>query len=114
EEQFTFNVQQTLFSVTKQIKDREIEDFYNVYSKYVDSLEVPENVNFSELVYKTKNDRTNEIFVYSDGILEEDYKLSSSFLDMDFDSIQFKRLTNRKKTTRINPGVDGENPSESN
>ena len=114
EEQFTFNVQQTLFSVTKQIKDREIEDFYNVYSKYVDSLEVPDNVNFSELVYKTKNDRTNEIFVYSDGILEEDYKLSSSFLDMDFDSIQFKRLTNRKKTTRINPGVDGENPSESN
>jgi len=113
EEQFTFNVQQTLFSVTKQIKDREIEDFYNAYSN-LDTLDAPENVNFSELVYKTKNDKTNEVFIYSDGVLEEDYKLSSSFLDIDFDSIQFKRLTNRKTTTTINPGIDNESPSESN
>ncbi|WP_203293026.1 sensor histidine kinase [Luteirhabdus pelagi] len=107
EDQFTFNVQQTLATVAKDIERREIDDYYTIFSKYLDSVEVIDDIAFNELIYKTRNDRNNEVLIYSDGILEEDYKLSSAFMDLEFDSIQFKRLTNRKTTTKITPGIDG-------
>ncbi|PKA84620.1 two-component system phosphate regulon sensor histidine kinase PhoR [Ulvibacter sp. MAR_2010_11] len=107
EDQFSFNVRQTLLSVSEKIQLRELEDYYNIYSGYVDSIDVPDNVNFSELIYTTKNEGSNETYIFSDGILEEDYKLSSNFLDTEIDSIQFKKITNKKTTTKIIAGLDG-------
>jgi Signal transduction histidine kinase len=107
EDQFTFNVRQSLISVSNTIQMRELEDYYTVYSGYVDSINAPDNVNFSELIYTTKNNINNETYIFSDGILEEDYKLSSNFLDTEVDSIQFKKITNKKSTTKIVLGIDG-------
>jgi len=107
EEQFTFNVRQALINVSKKIQMRELEDYYSVYSGYVDSIDVPDNISFSELIYTTGNDSNNETYIFSDGILEEDYKLSSSFLDTEIDTIQFKKITNKKSTTKVVVGIDG-------
>lgn len=107
EDQFTFNVRQTLISVATQIQLREIEDYYEVYSGLADSTEVPDNVSFSELIYTTTNEKDNETYIFSDGILEEDYKLSTGVLDTETDSIEFKKITNKKTTTRIVRGLDG-------
>jgi two-component system phosphate regulon sensor histidine kinase PhoR len=107
EDQFTFNVRQSLISVSNHIQMRELEDYYTVYSGYVDSINVPDNVNFSELIYTTRDNRNNETYIFSDGVLEEDYKLSSNFLDTEVDSIQFKKITNRKSTTKVARGLDG-------
>ena len=107
EEQFTFNVRQALINVSNKIQMRELEDYYNVYSGYVDSIDVPDNISFSELIYTTGNDSNNETYIFSDGILEEDYKLSSSFLDTEIDTIQFKKITNKKSTTKVVVGIDG-------
>ncbi|MCW9037259.1 MULTISPECIES: HAMP domain-containing sensor histidine kinase [Altibacter] len=109
EDQFSFNVRNTLIAVASTIQLRELEDYYNVYSGYVDSIDVPDNVNFSELIYTTRNNETDETVIFSDGILEEDYKLSSNFLDTEIDSIRFKKITNKKSTTKLLPGVDGSN-----
>jgi len=106
-EQISFNYQQVLKDVSEEIQVREIEDYYRIYSGLADSVERPGNINFSELVYTTKSNRSNETYIFSDGILEEDYKLSSSFLDTDIDSILFKRIINKKSTTKIIEGVDG-------
>lgn len=106
QEQFTINVRHVLLSVAKKIQLREIEAYYKVYSTYVDSIDVPDNVTFTELAYKIQN-KNNEIFQYTDGILEQDYKLSSSLFDSELDSIQFKKLTNRKTKTKITHSLDG-------
>src|SRR5690606_990175 len=112
-DQFTINVKQVLISVAAEIQLREVEAYYKVYSSYVDSIEVPDNVSFTELAYRIQNKSTNETYIFTDGILEQDYKLSAGILDHDMDSIQFRKLTNRKTKTRISEGLDGQTQTES-
>ncbi len=107
EEQFTLNVRQVLINVSKNIQLKETEYYYDIYSGLIDTIEIPNQERFSELIYTITNNRNNETYIFSDGILEEDYKLSTSFLDLEIDSIQFKKLTNRKITTKITSGIDG-------
>ncbi len=107
EDQFTLNVRQLLISVSKEIQLEEIEKYYEVYSAIIDTITVPDQASFSELIYTITNERNDETFIFSDGVLEENYKLSTSALDLDIDSIQFKKITSRKITTKITSGVDG-------
>jgi len=109
EDQFNFDIRQALSEVTDNIELREIDTYFEVYSGLVDSLTVPESVSFSELTYRTGSDNDNETYIFSDGIIEQDYKLSSSFLDTEIDSFQFVKLTNKTKTTRIIGNIDGKN-----
>lgn len=107
DEQFTINAKQVLLSVAKEIQLRENEAYYQVYSAYVDSIQVPDNQSFTELAYSIQNKATNETYIFTDGILEQDYKLSSGLFDSNLDSIQFRKLTSRKTKTRISVGLDG-------
>ena len=112
DEQFSINVQQILTATAKEIQLREVDYYYEIYDGYIENIETPDNVSISELIYKINSENSDETFIFSDGILQEDYKLSSSFLDTEMDSIQFKKLTNRKSTTKISHGVDGDNTTE--
>ena len=107
EDQFTLNIRQVLISVSKEIQLEEIEKYYQVYNSIIDTVQIPDQVSFSELIYTITNERKDEIYIFSDGVLEENYKLSSSALDLDMDSIQFKKITSRNITTKITPGIDG-------
>jgi len=107
EDQFTLNVRQILISVSKEIQLDEIEKYYDVYNSIIDTIEVPDQASFSELIYTITNERNDETYIFSDGVLEENYKLSTSALDLDMDSIQFKKITSRRITTKITPGIDG-------
>ncbi len=106
-DQFTFSVRQVLIEVARKVQLEETEQYYALYNGLVDSLDVPNNVSVTELIYRIVNEDKKETVVFSDGIIEEDYKLSSYFLDLEMDSIPFKRITNQKKTTTITEGVDG-------
>ncbi len=108
EDQFTFSVRQVLIEVAREVQLRETEEYYRLYSDLVDSVKVPKNVNVTELIYRIVNEDKNETVIFSDGIIEEDYKLSSYLFDSDIDSIEFKKITNQKKTTRIISGLDGQ------
>ena len=107
EEQINFSFHQVLNETAQEIEASEIESYYRIYSGLADSVDLPENINFSELVYTTKTDNSNETIIFSDGILEEDYKLTSSFLDTEIDSILFKKIINKKSATKVVAGVDG-------
>ncbi len=109
EDQFTINVRNVLIATSKEINKREVDYYFDIFSKYIDSVDKPDNVTASELIYKINNDDNNEAYIFSDGVLEEDYKLTSSFLDVEIESFQFKKLTSKKSTTKLNPGIDGAN-----
>lgn len=106
-EQFEITAKRVLLSVAKEIKLRETEAYYQLYIPYIDSIEVPDNVSFTELVYRYQNKETNETYIFTDGVLEQDYKLSFGIFDIETDSIQFKKLTNRKTKTKISESLDG-------
>lgn len=107
EEQFTYNVKQVLIEVATKVQLQETETYYQLYNGLIDSIDQPENVNFTELIYKIVNEEKNETIIFSDGIIEEDYKLSSVIYDSEIDSIPFKKITNQKKTTKIINKLDG-------
>jgi two-component system phosphate regulon sensor histidine kinase PhoR len=111
EDQFVYNVRQTLIKVSSELQERELEYYYRLYNEVADSIGKTDGSTFREIVYTRADNSTNETFIYSSGILEEDYKLASNFLDVDFDSIDFKKLYNRKFTTTVREGVDGSQPS---
>ncbi|MCF6308166.1 MAG: HAMP domain-containing histidine kinase [Flavobacteriaceae bacterium] len=107
EDQFTLNVRQLLISVSKEIQLNEVEKYYDIYSSFIDTIQVPDHASFSELIYTITNERNDETYIFSDGVLEENYKLSNSALDLDIESIQFKKITSRRITTKITSGIDG-------
>ena len=107
EDQFTINVRNVLIATSKEINKREVDYYFDIFSNYIDSVDKPDNVTVSELIYKINNEENTEAYIFSDGVLEEDYKLTSSFLDTEIESFQYKKLTSKKSTTKVNSGVDG-------
>jgi len=107
EDQFTLNVRQLLISVSKEVQLEEVEKYYTIFNNIIDTIKVPDQASFSELIYTIANERNDETYIFSDGVLEENYKLSTSALDLDMDSIQFKKITSRRVTTKVTSGIDG-------
>ncbi len=108
EEQFSFNARQVLLNVVEQVEQQELDKYYVQYATLADS-EKPTSSRLSELFQIKQDELTNETFFYSNSILQEDYKLSSQFLNRDKDSIDFKKLINQKVTRIVrNDEIDGE------
>ncbi|HET8753700.1 MAG TPA: histidine kinase dimerization/phospho-acceptor domain-containing protein, partial [Salinimicrobium sp.] len=106
EEQFSYNARQIMRRVSSEIQNQEIENYYFALQEIVDSLGIePDSAVLSEIFQVQRDEFSDEVYVYSHGIIEEDYKLSAAFLDASIDTIHFKRLLN-KKVTRL---VENEN-----
>ncbi|RDK86871.1 sensor histidine kinase [Marinirhabdus gelatinilytica] len=106
-DQFSYNVKNSLLNVASQIQARELDTYYSIYSDIVDSIGNPNSITYNELLYATSDGNNFEKSVFYNSILEEDFKLSANILDTEIDSIQFKRLTNRKERFLINNALDG-------
>ena len=97
EEQFSFNAKQILRKVSNELQQKELESYYFALQDVVDSLGVePDNSTVNEIFKVERDEFSNEIFVYSNGIIEENYKLSTAFLDATRDTIHFRKLINTK------------------
>jgi two-component system phosphate regulon sensor histidine kinase PhoR len=107
EEQFTFNVKKALTYTSSAVEERE-------YEKYVHELEAllaigvqPDSTAIRSITVFRQNDNTNEIIIYNNGILEENYKIPS-FIDISLDSLNFSRFTNKtEKRVFTNTDLDG-------
>ncbi|MGB7842157.1 MAG: HAMP domain-containing sensor histidine kinase [Salinimicrobium sp.] len=97
EEQFSFNAKQILRRVANEVENNELENYYFAMQDLVDSLGIQPDKSIMNEVFKVERDEfSNDIYVYSQGILEEDYKLTTAFLDASIDTIHFKKLINTK------------------
>ena len=110
ERQFSLNVNQALKTVTESIKDREMRDYLAVYQKLIDSIGEPQESQLTSVFqYINRNQNTNQTFVYSHGILEEDYNITSSLLESkSSDSTNIKDYKSLKTTTIIDDAFDRE------
>lgn len=101
EAQFSFNAKQLLIEVSNQIEEDEFESYYFALLSKVDSMEKPQKVTVDELLQIQKSVNGNNTFIYSNSVIQEDYKLFSPFLRGTKDSIEFKKLINRRVTRVI-------------
>ena len=110
ERQFSLNVNQALKAVTESIKDREMRDYLAVYQKLIDSIGEPQESQLTSVFqYINRNQNTNQTFIYSHGILEEDYNITSSLLEsQSSDTTNIKDYKSLKTTTIIDDAFDRE------
>ena len=113
EERFSNVVNGVLSRVTEKIAKREIRDYSDRYLKDIDSTgSDPVDSRLKNFLFIDRDANSNEIKLYSHGILEEDYNIASTFFDngsSSSDSTTIKNITS-KRTTLIfeeNYGLDG-------
>ncbi|WP_024770486.1 sensor histidine kinase [Aquimarina macrocephali] len=100
EEQFSFNAKQILISVSNRIQYREFEEMFFPLQEILDSIEEPDNKTIRQLL-NISIDNTTKSFTHTDGILEEDYKLFSSFINLNIDTVRLKNILNRNTDAAI-------------
>jgi len=100
---FTSNVKKTLSYVANTLEDNELDKYFEGWQS-LDIDRESDSIAVSQLFISLENKETNEKIEYSQGVLEENYKLSSSILDAGYatDSINFKRLTGESKVEIFN------------
>jgi two-component system phosphate regulon sensor histidine kinase PhoR len=110
EEQFSLNINQALKSVSEQIQSRELRDYLAVYQKLVDSIGSPKESQLTAVFkYVDRNENTNQTYIYSHGILEEDYNISAKLFESESeDSSSILEYKGIKTTTIIDEAFDRE------
>lgn len=96
EEQFEFNVKKALSFVSRTVEDNE----FKKYSYLVqDMLAEGRSLDSSKvnLTVIQEDTNSNVTWIYRYGILEENYKLSSSFFDISLDSSYIKKVINERE-----------------
>lgn len=95
---FISNVKKSLSYVANTLEDKELDKYFEVYQN-LDKEEKADSSVVSQLFIYQQNKNTNETVIYSQGILEENYKFSSSILDAGFDndSLIYKSFTGQSK-----------------
>ncbi|TRO66996.1 sensor histidine kinase [Christiangramia sabulilitoris] len=112
EQQFSYNARQVLINVSENIQNREFEKYYFQFKN-------PDSINsklsdrtLTEYFYSNRNEERNETYFNSETVLQEDYKVSSGFLQFAQDSIQFTKMINKRVTDIVrNNELDDENLS---
>lgn len=94
EEQFSFNAKQILISVSNRIQYREFEEMFIPLQEILDSIDESDNKTIHQLL-DISIDNTTKSFAYANGILEEDYKLFSSFIKLNIDTVRLKNILHR-------------------
>lgn len=111
EEQFSIAAKQVLINVSQQLEKNELEHYYFEFAAIADATQ-PLSTQLSELFQFKKQDEDSEYFVYTNTLLQEDYKLASPFILDETDSLEFTKFVNKKVTRLVrSDGKDGENLS---
>jgi two-component system phosphate regulon sensor histidine kinase PhoR len=115
DEQFKFHVKQVMGNVADKLQKKEAYSFYDKYNHYKDSTgKIPQKNDLLEFYYVQKNPLTNKTIIYSNSIIAEDYKISSTFFDKKLDSVKFRSF-NSKRVTEVynNKNIDNSSMQQS-
>ena len=111
EDNFNLNVKQALIKVTKTVYDEEYRDHvYEIRKLLAQDVNVVKDTSaIINLYVKQENQDKNETIVYTNGILEENYKFPSSLFDIGLDTISIKKVISKSETkTYKTSEIDGE------
>ena len=90
-ERFEFNVKKTLSYVSNAIEKKELDGYYKKYQN-LDNEKKIDSAAVSKLFIYQQDNNTKEMLVYKSGMLEENYKLTSSLFDIGLDSVSIKNI----------------------
>lgn len=96
EKQFTSNVRFALAKVSEDIKEREFYDFYiKISENYKEGERIKES-DVRKFIYEKIDTTNNERFIYSQSIIEQNYKVPTDFFENDT-TINFKEIFSKRE-----------------
>ena len=98
EEQFSYNAKQVLINVSKELQNKELENFWFEFEDGENTYLDLNEASLTDYFQLDKNKYNQRDGLRLGGILGEDYKVSSDFLIAAQDSVQFTKLINKKVT----------------
>ncbi len=102
EEEFSLSVSQSLRTVSAQVQDAEIADYIYAFEKLIDSVGVPNESNYTDIfLFMDENVSSNLTSFYAYGILEEDYNVDLSGIDLNIENEEGIKDLKQVKTTTI-------------
>ncbi|WGK64884.1 sensor histidine kinase [Croceiramulus getboli] len=108
-EQFAFNAKQVLISTANKIQNQELEEYYYPLRAMADSIGIPDDISIQELFLIEEDSVSNQTYLYSNSIIEQDFKLGSPATEYDLDSIKIKKYISRKVAQVFNNNsLDGQ------
>lgn len=108
EEQFSYNAKQVLIIVSKELQNQEIENFWFQYHRG-DSLAINE-ASLADYFQSGQQSFGSGEDVMTEGVVEDDFKVSSDFLVTGRDSVELADLINRNASgIENNNAVNGKN-----
>ncbi|MFT5907682.1 MAG: two-component system phosphate regulon sensor histidine kinase PhoR, partial [Planctomycetota bacterium] len=97
EEQYITNIRNSLIDTAKKIQLKELEKYYTAYNSIINDSETGGSIPMSELMYAIKKDNGTEELIFSNAVIEEDFKLSADLMSIDRDSFRFNSLSKNKE-----------------
>ena len=115
EAQFRTTVEDVLAKVAERVERRELQDWSNKIAGAIDSAGSPKTAQIRKFFFVDRDLSSDELTLYSHGILEEDYDVSSLFFDIDGDfnlpndTTTITNVTSRRSRTVLKKeyGLDG-------
>ncbi len=98
DDRFNHNVKTALVYVSNTIEKDELATYYEKFQNLVKDKKDVDSTSISQLFIYQQNNNTKETLIYKNGILEDNYKLSSSLFDIGLDSIDFKSIIGSSST----------------
>lgn len=93
---FNSSVTNALYAVSNKIEKNELDSYFEKYQN-LDLETRSDSAAVSQLFIYQQNNNTKETLIYSSGVLEENYKLSSSLFDIGLDSINVQNIIGRSQ-----------------
>ena len=102
EEEFSLSVIQSLKTVSSQIQDRELADYIYAFERLIDSVVTPDESNYTDIfLFMDENISSNLTSFYAYGILEEDYNINLSEINLNIENEENVKDLKKVKTTTI-------------
>ena len=102
EEEFSLSVIQALKTVSSQIQDRELADYIAAFERLIDSVGTPDESNYTDIfLFMDENISSNLTSFYAYGILEEDYNINLSEINLNIENEENVKDFKKVKTTTI-------------
>ena len=102
EEEFSLSVIQSLKTVSSQIQDRELADYIAAFERLIDSVGTPDESNYTDIfLFMDENISSNLTSFYAYGILEEDYNINLSEINLNIENEENVKDFKKVKTTTI-------------
>jgi len=95
-QEFDLNISKALTSVSNDIEKREYSEYVYKFNELINSGANIDTTAINNLYFISENNGSNETIIYRNGIIEESLKLPS-FLDINIDSINIKRISNERE-----------------